>query len=31
MMAARQQQAGAQAAPNAGGLSQGFQIGIGLP
>lgn len=31
MMAARQQQAGGQAAPNAGGLSQGFQIGIGLP
>jgi hypothetical protein len=32
LMAARQQQAGAgQAAPNAGGLSQGFQFGMGLP
>jgi hypothetical protein len=31
MLAARQQQAGGQAAPNAGGLGQGFQIGIGLP
>ena len=31
MIAARQQQAGRQPGPNAGGLGEGFQFGIGMP